>query len=85
MIVGESKTPDMDAQFASLVPGFPSPPPRAVLGAGEAQLHPIEPQPIIPTSLNDKTPDDITAYLLSSLLDFMVSQVTYQCNVTHLS
>ncbi|KAF2363976.1 Rap GTPase activating protein domain [Trinorchestia longiramus] len=78
MIVGESKSPDMDAMFASLVPGFPTPPPRAVLPTGGPEgnkVSSVEPQPIIPSSSTDKTPDDITAYFLSSLLDFMVTQV----------
>ena len=76
MIVGDNKTPDMDAMFASLVPGFPTPPPRAVLGGPEgAQVSAVEAQPIIPSSHTDKTPDDVTAYLLSSVLDFMVTQV----------
>ncbi|XP_047736141.1 ral GTPase-activating protein subunit alpha-1 [Hyalella azteca] len=78
MIVGESKTPDMDAMFASLVPGFPTPPPRAVLpttSSDGTKVSPIEAMAIIPSSSTDKTPDDITAYFLSSLLDFMVTQV----------
>ena len=76
MIVAENKTQDMDVMFASLVPGFPTPPPRvAMLGAESTQVVPIEAAPIIPASNADKTPDDITAYLLSSVLEFMVSQV----------
>ena len=76
MIVGDQKTADMDAMFASLVPGFPTPPPRVVMGGPEgAKVTPVEAQPIIPSSSADKTPDDVTAYLLTSVLDFMVSQV----------
>lgn len=79
MIVGDQKTADMDAMFASLVPGFPTPPPRVAVISGPegAKVSGVDPLPIIPSSSTDKAPDDITAYLLSSVLEFMVSQVRF--------
>lgn len=76
MIVGEAKTPEMDRMFASLVPGFPIPPPAAMppdLGCGGITC--VEPSPVIQPSNTEKTPDDLTSYFLRSLMDFMVSQV----------
>ncbi|XP_071516520.1 ral GTPase-activating protein subunit alpha-2 isoform X1 [Panulirus ornatus] len=77
MIVGESKTAEMDRMFASLVPGFPIPPPAAIppdLGYGGITC--LEPSPVIPPPSTEKTPpDDLSSYLLRSLLDFMVTQV----------
>ncbi|KAG7157064.1 Rho GTPase-activating protein, partial [Homarus americanus] len=76
MIVGESKTPEMDRMFALLVPGFPVPPPAAIppdLGYGGVTC--LEPSPVVPLPSTEKTPpDDLSSYLLRSLLDFMVTQ-----------
>ncbi|KAK3890821.1 hypothetical protein Pcinc_005247 [Petrolisthes cinctipes] len=76
-LVGDSKTPEMDRMFASLVPGFPTPPPAAVpadLGHGGVTC--LEPSPVIPPSSTEKTPpDDLSSYFLRSLLDYMVTQV----------
>lgn len=81
MIVGESKTPEMDRMFASLVPGFPIPPPAAVppdLGYGGITC--LEPSPVLPPHTAEKTPpDDLSSYLLRSFLDFMVTQVCSIC------
>lgn len=77
MIVGDAKTPEMDRMFASLVPGFPIPPPAAMppdLGCGGITC--VEPSPVIQPSNTEKTPDDLTSYFLRSLMDFMVSQVS---------
>ncbi|XP_063845540.1 ral GTPase-activating protein subunit alpha-2-like isoform X2 [Scylla paramamosain] len=77
MIVGDNKTPEMDRMFASLVPGFPTPPPASVspdLGCGGITC--LEPSPVIPPSSTEKTPpDDLSSYFLRTLLDYMVTQV----------
>ncbi|XP_076041404.1 ral GTPase-activating protein subunit alpha-2 isoform X2 [Oratosquilla oratoria] len=74
LIVGEGKTAEMDRMFASLIPGFPVAP----MGAsdfGQLGISYVEASPILPPSSAEKTPDDLTSYLLRSLLDFMVTQV----------
>ncbi|MPC07518.1 Ral GTPase-activating protein subunit alpha-2 [Portunus trituberculatus] len=77
MIVGDNRTPEMDRMFASLVPGFPTPPPASVspdLGCGGITC--LEPSPVIPPSSTEKTPpDDLSSYFLRTLLDYMVTQV----------
>ncbi|XP_050708752.1 ral GTPase-activating protein subunit alpha-2-like isoform X3 [Eriocheir sinensis] len=77
MIVGDNKTPEMDRMFASIVPGFPTPPPASIspdLGCGGITC--LEPSPVIPPSSTEKTPpDDLSSYFLRSLLDYMVTQV----------
>ncbi|XP_068249956.1 ral GTPase-activating protein subunit alpha-2 isoform X1 [Palaemon carinicauda] len=76
MIVGDCKTPEMDRMFASLIPGFPVPPPAAMppdLGHGGITC--VEPSPVVPPSNTEKTPEDLSSYLLRSMMDFMVTQV----------
>ena len=76
MIVGESKTAEMDCMFASLVPGFPTPPPPTnAAEASSSKVSFVEATPIIPYSSGEKMPEDITEYLFRLLLDYMVSQV----------
>ncbi|KAK7072472.1 Ral GTPase-activating protein subunit alpha-2, partial [Halocaridina rubra] len=76
MSVGEAKTPEMDRMFAALIPGFPQPPSAATppdLGCGGITC--LEASPVIPPSSTEKTPDDLSSYLLRSMMDFMVTQV----------
>ena len=78
MIVGESKTPEMDCIFASLVPGFPTPPPPANASElNSSKVTSVEASPIIPCSNAEKNPDDISEHLLRLLLEYMVSQVCF--------
>ncbi|KAB7502531.1 Ral GTPase-activating protein subunit alpha-1, partial [Armadillidium nasatum] len=76
MIVGENKTDDMDCLFASLIDGFPIPPPPVhLIDSKGSKVSWIEPSPIITPSSTEKTPEDIAAYMLKYFLEFMVSQV----------
>lgn len=76
MIVGENSTEEMDCMFASLVDGFPIPPPPIHQpDSRSSKVALVDPNPIITPSNTEKTPDDLSAYMLRYLLEFMVSQV----------
>ncbi|CAL4169326.1 unnamed protein product, partial [Meganyctiphanes norvegica] len=75
LIVGEAKTPEMDRMFASLVPGFPFPPFPVKPELGQGGITFLEASPVIPPSSTEKTPEDLTSYLLRSIMDAMVTQV----------